>query len=269
MTDHDLDVLDRPLRDAFERAHGDTRWAGNAWTDPLPRLRAGARAQRMRIATIAAVATVAVAGGGVAALHAWQPKPDRLTVASPGSGSGLDWLLTPAQYDAYAATHPSPSAGPSQVPSPVPIDADARQLQSDVTAAVGDATTLRLDAADGGAQGHVVMWLHVGSTPVAVERYQLRYPLVAGDTAQPTAGPENGGGAPESFTAPKQWADGTAYTVASGDAMGYAFGRDEQWSGPVVWTVTPDGWLTSWTAPVSADRLLGWAQTADEHHAGS
>ena len=267
MNMNDLDVLDPTVRDAFERAHGDLRWAGNRWTDPLPRLRAGVRAQRLRLATMAAVASVAVAGGGVAAVHALRPSPDRLTFAGSGTGSGLDWLLTPAQYDAYQAAHPAPSAGPQQVTSPAPVDDAARRLQTDVTAAVGDATTLRLDAADGGAEGHAVLWLRVGSTPVAVERYRLDYPLVAGETARPTAGPDSRDSA-EAFTAPRTWADGTAYTVATGQAMGYAFSRDEQWSGPVVWTVTPDGWLTSWTAPVTSDRLLGWAQTADEHYTG-
>ena len=269
MSSNDVDLLDRPVLDAFERAHADARWAGNAWTDPLPRLRAGARASRRRSAAAAGLAVVAAAGVGVAGAKVLGPGVDRLRsapIASPGSGTGLDWLLTPAQYDAYTAAHPSPSDNPRRVPSPVPVDAEAQRLQADVNAAVGDETTLRLDAADGGEQGHAVMWLRVGGTPVAVERYQLAYPLVAGDTAQPTAAPGATGDSAETFTSPRTWSDGTAYTVASGHAMGYAFSKDEQWSGPVVWTVTTDGWLTSWTAPVAADQLLSWAQTADEHY---
>ena len=263
---NDLDVLDPIVRDAFERAHGDGRWAGHAWTDPMPRLRVGARASRVRTAAVTGFALVGVAVVGAAVVKVAGPGVDRLRtlpVTAPGSGTGLDWLLTPDQYDAYTTAHPMPSAGPEHVPSPVPIDDGARRLQADVLAAVGDATTLRLDAADGGSAGHAVIWLRVGGTPVAVERYRLDYPLVAGATADASAAPD---GAAEKFTSPRTWADGTAYTVASGETMGYAFGPGQQWSGPVVWTVTPEGWLTSWTAPVGSDRLLSWAQTADEHY---
>jgi hypothetical protein len=64
---------------------------------------------------------------------------------------------------------------------------------------------------------------------------------------------------------PAEWSDGTAYTVLTGNALGYAFGVDQQWSGPVVWTVTADGWFTSWTAPVPTATLLGWAEAGDRH----
>lgn len=269
MSDHDLDVLDRPLREAFERAHTDTRWAGRAWPDPVPRVRAGVRVSRVRTTALAGAAVIVLAGvGGVLVTKAAQPAVDslRAPIATQGGGSGLDWLLTPEQYDAYSAAHPSPSAGPQKAPSPAPIDADARRLEADVTAAVGSADPVRLDPADGGDVGHAVLWLHVDGTPLAVERYRLRYPLVAGDQAETTAGAARPGGA-ESFTAPQEWPDGTAYTVATGTVMGYAFGADERWSGPVVWTVTPDGWLTSWTAPVPAQQLLAWAHAAEEHDA--
>jgi hypothetical protein len=53
--------------------------------------------------------------------------------------------------------------------------------------------------------------------------------------------------------------------VLTGDLMGYGVGEGAQWNGPLVWTVTADGWLTIWTAPVPSDRLLGWAQAADAH----
>jgi hypothetical protein len=268
------DVLDRTLIAAFETAHTDARWSGGDWHDPVRRVRGAARAARVRVLSGVAVLAVVAAAGGVLAVRAVSPGVDRLRVgpAGPGgaSGTGLDWLLTPEQYDAYASVHPAPSPTADLVPSPAPVDAASRRLQSDVMAAVGTAETLRIDAADGGQADHAILWLRVDATPVAVERYRLGYPFLAGwvDQPGPTATPAGGaqGAAPrEDFTTPQAWPDGTAYTVATGDAVGYAFGKDEHWAGPVVWTVTPDGWLTSWTAPVSPDRLLGWARAADAH----
>ena len=117
------------------------------------------------------------------------------------------------------------------------------------------------------------MWLRLADgTPVAVERYRLQYPVEAGMSQYPAAtAPPIGGdrvASNEASTTPDTWPDGSAYTVLSGDALGYSFGAGEQWSGPVAWTVTPDGWFTSWTAPVSTGRLLDWAQVADAHFSG-
>jgi hypothetical protein len=270
------DVLDRTLTAAFDAAHTDPRWSGGEWHDPVRRVRAASRTARLQVASLVAVAAVAVAGGGVTAVHTLRPGPDRLRLApaapASGTGTGLDWLLTPEQYKAYGAVHPSPSPDADVVASPAPIDADANRLQADVVSALGEADVLRIDAADGGLAGHAVLWLRVDGTPVAVERYRLDYPLLAGwvDQPGPTATPAGGtrDAAPrEDFTTPQTWPDGTAYTVATGDAVGYAFGPDEQWTGPIVWTVTPDGWLTWWTAPVTPDRLLGWAHVAADHFA--
>jgi hypothetical protein len=263
-------VLDRTLSAAFDAAHTDPRWSGGEWHDPVNRVRGAARTARRRLASLVVVAAVVATGGAVSAVAALHPGADRLSVrpAGPGTGTGLDWLLTADQYTAYAASHPTPSPAADHVPSPAPLGADTQRLQDDVRSALGAADTLRVDAADGGQAGHSVLWLRVDGTPVAVERYRLDYPLLAGwvDQPGPTATPAGGapGTAPrEDFTTPQAWPDGTAYTVATGDAVGYAFGKDEQWAGPVVWTVTADGWLTLWTAPVNPGRLLGWARAAD------
>src|SRR4051812_1705647 len=93
------DVLDRTLTAAFDAAHSDSRWSGSEWHDPFPRLRGAARTARLQAASLVAVAAVAVAGGGVLAVNALRPGPDRITFgpAGPasGTGTGLDWLLTP------------------------------------------------------------------------------------------------------------------------------------------------------------------------------
>jgi hypothetical protein len=271
----DNDLLETRLTAAFDAAHHDPRWAPDVWPDPLPRVRHGARAARSRQLVMAAVATLGILGGAAVGLHAVTGSTQRLTAvpsAGVSGGSGADWLLTPAEYDAYTAAHPSPSPVPERVPSPAPETSQVRQFQSDVLAAVGGgASTLRVDPADSGEAGHVTLWLRVGATPLAVEHYRLTYPLLVGPAQVPPPTAEPGHSSPDSsyehFTAPQTWPTGTAYTIATGEAFGYAFGIDEHWAGPIVWAVTPDGWLTWWTAPVPADRLLGWAQAYDSNTA--
>ncbi|MDQ1703664.1 MAG: hypothetical protein QOF18_30 [Frankiaceae bacterium] len=269
---HD-DLIERRLHDAMGAAHDDPRWAGPEWSDPVRRVRRAARSRRAgRVgAAVAGLAVVSV-GAGIA-LHALSPGADRVRVLPPATGSqgsGADWLLTPQQFDAYVAAHPSPSPTANSVASPAPVTADLQQLESDLRAGVPGALTInRSDSADGGQRGHSVIWAtRADGTQVVVERYKLDYPLEAGlpDGPRPTAtpdGPATSHPADETFTSPRSWSDGSAYTVLTGDALGYSTGAGEAWSGPYVWTVTPDGWFTAWTAPVTVDTLTGWAQAAD------
>jgi hypothetical protein len=222
--------------------------------------------------TVAGAGVCALAAGTVAAVDAWPTGADRVDVrpqggAGPAATSGLDWLLSPQQYASYTGAHPSPSAAPESVHSPAPTDAELEQLRGDIAAALpADATTLRTDAADGGAKGFATVWLRLADgTPVGVERSRLSYPRVLSTTTDPSATEAL---APEHFTDPGTWQDGSAYTVVTGSAWGYGFGVNDQWNGPFVWTATSDGWFTLWTAPVDADTLLGWAQAADAHFTG-
>jgi hypothetical protein len=265
----DNDLLDRDVHVAFDAAHHDPRWSGPVWTDPVARVRAGARARRRRAAAVASVLTVALLGAGAVAVQTLRPATDRLQ-ASPGAGddsSGLRWLLTPAQWDTYTAAHPSPSPMADHVASPAPADDGLRRLQSDVAAALpAGAHEVRADAADGGLAADAVVWFRLGDgTPVAVERRPLDYPLAL---ELSTGGPVTERTPPEHFTDPLTWPSGTAYSVVTGQALGYGFGEGTEWSGPIVWTATPDGWFTSWTAPVDTDRLVGWAQAADANFTG-
>lgn len=270
---NDVDLLEEHLQTAFEDARTDPRWSGSTWSDPAGRVRHRAKVVHRRAASATAMgAVVAVAGAAVALPHL--RSEDRVSVQPRGGdypSTGLSWLLTPSQYGDYSAAHPSPSAAPDHVASPAPSDAELTQLDADVSAALGAPQVIRRDAADGGDAGHAIIWALTGDagTPVAVERYRLGYPLQVGDEVVPAPTAGSDASASEQFTDPQQWADGTAYTVATGDAFGYAFGPGQQWSGPVVWTVTPDGWFTSWTAPVSVDRLLGWARAADDSFTGA
>jgi hypothetical protein len=273
-TPFDADVLDRRLVESFASAHDEPRWDGEPWTHPGERLRKAGRAHSRRVAATSVLAAAGLVGGAVAGVSALTASSDQVRVIGPAghaaTGTGLDWLLTKAQYDEYTRAHPSPSPASDRVPSPAPVDDQLRTLQADVNAALpADAQTVRADAADGGVAGHALVWQRLADgTPVVVERYRLDYPLEADlpDHVGPTAPPDGEAGdiySYESMTSPETWDDATAFTVLTGDAMGYALDRDTQWSGPIVWTVTADGWLTTWTAPVSTERLLGWAQAAD------
>lgn len=270
------DLLDDELTSAFDRAHDASQWAAPTWTDPVDRIhRASARA-RTRTAIAGAGGLALVAGGVIAAVTMLPSGQDRVLVpADGGNGSqgtgrtGAQWLLSPNDYESYTAAHPSPSASPDSVPSPAPVDGELTRLQTDIVAALpAGAEIIRADAADGGAPGHATVWLRLADgTPVAVERYQLDYPL---DLSWPVETSSDGQSPPvtEHTTQPEVWSDGTAYTVLTGTASGYGFGGGTQWSGPFVWTVTPDGWFTTWTAPVSVDKLLSWAQSADGSFVG-
>ena len=263
----DLDVLERRLTQAFTATHNDARWAGDGWPDPMGRLQRARRTQTRRIAVVSAVAAAGLAAGAVAGVSALSSSRDRVRVVGPAgqgdTGSGLQWLLTSSQYDAYTRAHPSPSPAVDRVPSPAPADDQLRSLQADIAAALpADARTVRADAADGGVNGDATVWLRLSDgTPVAVERLRLNYPRVLSTTTDSSTEEI----APEHFTDPQTWADGTAYTVVTGQAWGYGMDERTQWSGPFVWTATADGWFTVWTAPVSTDRLLGWAEAADAH----
>jgi len=260
-------LLERRLEESFAAAHDDPRWAGDGWTDPVGRLRKAGRAHRRRVAVASGLSVAAIAGGAAAAVSAIPASNDRVGVTAPmahgQSGTGLDWLLTRSQYDAYTAAHPSPSPATDRVPSPAPVDDELRSLQADIAAALPNGVeTVRADAADGGARGDATVWLRLADgTPVAVERYRLDYPRVLATDTDPATTETV---AAEQFSDPQTWSDGSAYTTITGQGWGYAFGRGTEWSGPFVWTVTPDGWFTSWTAPVTTEKLLGWAQAADE-----
>jgi hypothetical protein len=266
-TPSDLDVLERRLSQSFVAAHDDPRWAGDTWLDPMGRLGRARRAHNRRIAAVSALAATGLAAGAIAGVSALSTTSDRVRVVGPAghpdAGSGLDWLLTTAQYDDYTAAHPSPSPPVDRVPSPAPVDDQLRGLEADIAAALpADAQTVRADAADGGVNGDATVWLRLSDgTPVAVERLRLEYPRVLSTTTDSSTEEL----APEHFTDPQTWDDGTAYTIVTGQAWGYGLDEQTQWDGPFVWTVTSDGWFTMWTAPVSRDRLLGWAQAADAH----
>lgn len=272
-TPADQDAIDSRLMQSFAAADDDPRWAGDSWSDPMGRVRRARRRHDRRVATVCALATAGLLAGGVAGVSALSSAQDRVRVVGPtgqdATGTGLDWLLTPSQYGAYTAAHPSPSPAVDRVPSPAPADNELQRLQADVAAALPSGVqTIRADAADGGVRGAATVWLRLDDgTPVAVERSRLTYPrALTTDTASgTTASGTTGAVAPERFTDPETWPDGTAYTVITGSGWGYGFDRATQWSGPFVWTATGDGWLTMWTAPVPTQRLLDWAQAADAH----
>jgi hypothetical protein len=271
------DLIDRRVTDALNRAHDDPRWAGSEWTDPVGRVRRAARSGRALHVGVSAIGITALGVGAGFGLHALSSPSDQVRVVSPaGAGgqsqaSGLDWLMTPQQFDTYMTAHPSPSPTLDLVASPAPASDELLQLEADARAAMpGGLTIDRADAADGGERGHAVIWAtRADGTQVVVERYKLDYPLEAGLPAgpRPTATPDGPGSprsADEVFTVPRTWTDGSAYTALTGDALGYSTGAGA-WNGPFVWTATSEGWFTSWTAPVSTERLLGWAQAADAH----
>jgi hypothetical protein len=262
---NDIDLLDEQLKASFDTAHIDPRWAAPGWTDPVARVRRRAAVVRRRVAAVTVIAAV-VAIAGVAAVVPHLRSADRISVQPAGgdvAATGLPWLLTPAQYAAYSAAHPSPSAAPDHVASPAPADAELQSLQADAVAALpAGARVVRADAADGGVRGDAVVWLRLADgTPVVVEREKLDYPRVLSTSTAPSS---TDTAAPEHFTDPATWDDGTAYTVITGSLWGYGLDAQTHWQGPFVWTVTPDGWFTYWTAPVGAHRLLGWARAGDK-----
>ena len=272
----DLDLLERELTESFERAHQAPQWALPSWPDAAGRVRRAAIRARARRVTAATAVVAAVTGGAVvsaAALTTTDAQVHYRTLSGGDGGgatgqTGAQWLLSSSDYAQYTAAHPSPSAAPDLVPSPAPRDAELTQLQTDIAAALpAGATTVRADAADGGVRGQATVWLRLtDGTPVAVERHRLGYPL---DLNWPEDTTSDGQPSPvtEHFTDPAAWADGTAYTVVTGTLFGYGFGAGTEWNGPTVWTVTPDGWFTMWTAPVSVDKLLSWARSADDSFA--
>jgi hypothetical protein len=275
-------LLERRLEESFATAHDDARWEGGSWTDPLVRIRRAGRAHRRRVATASSLSVVALAGGALAAVSAIPASTDRVGVTAPmaggQTGSGLAWLMSRDRYDAYVAAHPSPSPSTVRVPSPAPVNDELRTLEADMTAALpAGAQTLRADAADGGNAGQVTVWMTLpDGTPVAAERQQLHYPYedpgYNGASPAPGTTPGTNPDQPpltEVYTDPTTWSTGTAYEVATGNVWGYGVTDDEGhgrgWHGPFVLAATADGWLTTWTAPVSTDRLLGWARAADAH----
>ena len=269
----DLDLLERELTESFARAHQAPQWALPIWPDAAARVRRAAIRARARRVTAATAVVAAVAGGAVVSAAALTSTDAQVQYGplSGGDGggatgqTGAQWLLSSSDYAHYAAAHPSPSAAPDLVPSPAPQDAELTQLQTDIAAALpAGADTVRADAADGGVRGQATVWLRLGDgTPVAVERHRLAYPLDLGGPEETTSDGQSTT-VTEHFTDPATWADGTAYTVVTGNMFGYGFGAGTEWNGPTVWTVTPDGWFTMWTAPVSVDKLLSWARSADD-----
>ena len=276
MTQQSADtLLEQRLEESFAVAHDDARWAGEAWTDPVGRLRRAGRAHRRRVVVASTLGVAALAGGAVAAVTAIPASNDRLGVVGPASGgqtgSGLDWLLTLTDFRTYQAAHPQPSARPEMVPSPAPRDSSLAGLEDDLQAVLPAGTrVLRDDAAAGGTKGMLEVELRLpDGNPVFVQRQKLDYPVAL--AAYTGSGTPDPGFADEHFTDPQTWADGTAYSVITGSSWGYSLPRAEggdNWAGPYVYTATANGWFTAWTAPVSTDRLLGWAQAADAHFAG-
>jgi hypothetical protein len=277
MTRQSPDVLlERRLEESFVSAHDDVRWAGDNWTDPLGRLRRIDRARRRRFAVASCLSVVALAAAGMVGVTTLRSTSDEVRVAplSPGTdggGSGLNWLLSLPDYRSYEAAHPQPSGGPQFVPSPAPRDSALTALEDDLHAVLPSGSrVLRDDAAAGGAKGMLEVELRLpNGSPLFVQRQKLDYPVpLAAYTGNGTPDP---GFADEHFTGPQTWADRTAYSVITGTSWGYSFPASEgsdYWAGPYVYTATGDGWFTAWTAPVSVDRLLGWAQAADTHFVG-
>jgi hypothetical protein len=269
-------VLERRLQESFAVAHDDARWAADTWADPLGRLRHNKRNRRRRLAVASCAGVVALVAAAVAGGRALRSSSDVVRVAplSQGpaaTGSGLNWLLPLPDYRSYVAAHPQPSAGPQVVPSPAPRDSALTTLEDDVNAVLPPGTRiLRDDAAAGGAKGMLEVELRLpDGSPLMVQRQKLDYPVaLAAYTGDGTPDP---GFADEHFTNPQTWADKTAYSVITGTSWGYSFPASEggdYWAGPYVYTATAEGWLTAWTAPVSADKLLGWAQASDAHFIG-
>jgi hypothetical protein len=269
-------VLEMRLEDSFAAAHDDPRWGGDTWADPVGRLRRANQTYRHRLAAASFLGVVALTAGVVAGVAALRSSGDEvritpLTQGSAGSGSGLNWLLPLNDYRSYEAAHPQPSAGPQTVPSPAPRDSALATLEDDVRAVLPAGThILRDDPAAGGAKGMLQVELRLpDGSPVFVQRQKLDYPVPLAAYTGP--GAPDPGFADEHFTDPQSWADGTAYSVITGSSWGYSFPASEggdSWAGPYVYTATSDGWFTAWTAPVPADKLLGWAQAADEHFVG-
>jgi hypothetical protein len=227
------------------------------------RVETAARAWRRRQRVAAAALVVLLAGGAFTAVRLLPgPAAGRIVPTSPGGQhgprpSGLAWLLTPARWAAYTAAHPSPSPNPVMVPSPAPPNAALRELESDALHVLPGARVVRADSADGGQQGQLVIWLRLGNLPVVVSRNLLHYPIEAGGFL-----------GSEHVSRPRRLATGSAVAVLSGGADGYsALGRT--WSGPFVWTVTPDGWFTAWTAPVPVGEVLRWAVRSDQRFVAS
>ena len=279
-------LLEQRLEESFAVAHDDPRWAGDAWNDPVGRLRRAGRTHRRRVAVASGLSVAALAGAAGAAISAIPASDDRLGVTAPmaggQTGTGLDWLLTRDQYDAYAAAHPSPSPYYAKVASPAPGNDELQALEADMVAALPTGVrTVRADAADGGNAGQLTVWMRLqDGTPVVAERQKLGYPYedpgYNGASPVPTAGSESSEPSlTEVYTDPETWSTGTAYTVETGNVEGTGVSADpshdlsaQEWHGPFVITVTGDGWFTRWTAPVSVDRLLGWAQAGDAHFVG-
>ena len=277
MTQHSPDtVLERRLEESFSVAHNDARWAGDAWVDPVGRLRNAGRAYRRRVAVASCLGVVALTAGAIVGMAAIRSNSDevRITPLAHGSASssnGLAWLLPLRDYRSYEAAHPQPSAAPQTVPSPAPHDAALTGLEDDVRAVLPPGTRiLRDDAAAGGAKGMLEVELRLpDGSPVFVQRQKLDYPVPL--AAYTGSGAPDPGFADEHFSDPKTWADGTAYSIITGSSWGYSFPASEggdDWAGPYVYTATGDGWFTAWTAPVSVDTLLGWAQAADAQFVG-
>jgi hypothetical protein len=269
-------LLERRLEESFAVAQDDPRWSAECWTDPLGRLRRARRTQGRRLMGAAALAAAGVFVAAALGVSAWQRSNDQLRVISPAgpaaTGSGLDWLLPLHDYHSYVAAHPQPSGGPDIVPSPAPRNEELAALEDDIRAVLPAGTrVLRDDAAAGGAEGMLEVELRLpDGTPIYVQRQKLDYPIAL--AAYTGTGSPDPGVADEHFTDPNTWPDGTAYSVITGSSWGYGFPSSEGgdfWSGPYVYTATGKGWFTAWTAPVSSDRLLGWAQAADEHFAGA
>jgi hypothetical protein len=259
-----VDEIEARVAAALRAAPDDPRWAPPGWDDPVTRVRAAAGRSRRRHITLGGLGALTASVLLVAGFSAWSHDTSTVRVgpAGTGQGSGLDWLLTPQQWAAYTTAHPSPSPSRDVVASPAPVSVELHRLQAEVTSTLGDVQVLRADAANGGDAGHLLVWVRTGDgTPVVVERYRLGYPVEAG-TSGASAPP--GGAAGETYSEPEQLSTGSAMTALTGDRMGYSFGGGgDQWTGPIVWVVTPDGWFTSWTAPVSVGVLRGWAAAGD------
>ncbi|MFN2540209.1 MAG: hypothetical protein ABR549_18935 [Mycobacteriales bacterium] len=225
---------------------------------------AGASAGALSLVAVAVVATSALSsssstvapylGGGV---PQGSPAPSITPAFVPQTGR--DWLLTPAQWSAFQATHtrPSPPPGQSVVPSPAPLGSMSAELLADVEAnALPADTSARREDSVGGQPGTAAVHLQLpGGVPVEVFRSQL---------SEPTSTEQNGPGTNPDATVVD--VPGTTSAAALFPTYGYGFpgisGNAHQ-----VLVVTRGGIATSWVAPgsVPLDQLRTWAFTAAQH----
>jgi hypothetical protein len=191
-------------------------------------------------------------GGGV-------PEGSAVPSVSPAyvPTSGRSWILTPAEWATYRATHtqPSPPAGQSVVPSPAPLGQQSADLLADVQKADLPAGVKdRREDSVGGQPGAAAVHLTLADgTPVEVFRSQL---------VEPQSTEQNGPGSDPDATIVA--VPGTTSAAGLFPSYGYGFPERHTDTAHMVMVVTRGGQLTQWVAPssVSLDTLQAWAFAA-------